>query len=79
MLDWLAGRHAAHDVRELVAVVVGDKDADITAEDFTSRIPVHPLGPAIPAQDRAVQILREDRVVGGLDDSGENPGRFVVR
>ena len=54
------------------------------ADDLLGRVAEDPLGPPVPARDDAVEVLRDDDVVGRLDDGREPllqsswPARFSV-
>jgi hypothetical protein len=51
--------------------ILGDDDADRTADRFLGRVAEQLLGTAVPRLDRAVEILAHDRIVGRRDDGGQ--------
>jgi hypothetical protein len=79
MFDAIAARHALVDLAELVWLILGDEDADASPDDFLRRKAIDPFGAAVPGEDRSVEILRQDRIVGRLDDRGKNARGRVPR
>src|SRR6185437_311860 len=63
--------HAFDDVGFLTAQVRRNKHQDRLTDSLLGRVPKHALGSGIPAGDRAVQVLADDGVEGGIDNSGE--------
>jgi hypothetical protein len=58
--------------RVLLVVTLGrDDQGDVPTHRLGGRIAEHALRRAIPRQDRAGEILADDRVVGGFDDRGQ--------
>ena len=73
VLDRLAPCEAAQDLRDL-GMAIGRREArDLGPDDVVGRVAVHALGRRVPAQDRAVEGLGEDGVLGGVDNRGEEP------
>ena len=71
VIDRAARAHLAQDVIFLRKPVGGDDERDGLADRFFSGVAEHPLGGAVPRRDDAVEVLADDRVVGGLDNGGK--------
>ena len=78
MLEALAATNARQNFRFLVLQVFRNDDGDRLADHLLGRIAEQPLGARIPADDDAVQILADDRIVGGFDNTGELPARLLA-
>ncbi len=59
--------------RDLIRLIGRREDADVPADDVARRVSVKPFRPGVPARDRPIEALGEDRIVGRLDD------RFIQR
>jgi hypothetical protein len=71
VVDPLAGSDAGEDVRFFVLALGRNEDVDRLADQLVGRIAEDPLGRGIAGLDDAVEVFRENRVLGGLDDRGE--------
>ena len=75
VLDAFAAAEPVQDLRQLVGALRGDDDGDRPTDRLVRRVAVEPLGPRVPAHDRPVERLADDRVVRRVDDRGEIFGR----
>ncbi len=76
VVDAVAAPDALQDAGLLVQPLRRDQDDDGPADDLLRPVPEQPLCARVPAGDHAVQVLADDRVVGGGDDGGEMRGRI---
>ena len=74
VLEALAGQHPGEDPPLLPRPVPRDQDRDRLPDRLGRRVPVDPLGGRVPAGDDPLDVLAQDRVVGGFDDRGEALG-----
>jgi len=70
MVDALAAPNAREDSRLLIMPVCGNEDGDGFADGLVLRVTEEPFGAFVPANNDAVKVLGENRVVGGLNDGG---------
>ncbi len=56
------------DPGQVIAAIRRYQARDRPTDDLRLLVAVHPLGPVVPGDDRAVERLADDRVVGRLDD-----------
>jgi len=75
VIDPLAPPEPLEDPRQLAVELLRDDEPDRPPDDFPGRVPVEPLGAAVPARDDAFERLADDRVVRGLDDRGDGDQR----
>ena len=68
VIDTLAATNTREDLVLLCLSLRRDEDPHVLADQLGSRVPEQPLGCAVDRLDDAVQILRDDRVVGRVDD-----------
>ena len=78
MIDAFAGLDTFENPWKFVRMVARYQDLDRPSENFCGGISVDTLRPPVPAQDRSVELLGDDGVVGRLDDGGEEAGGLVV-
>src|SRR5215218_4824347 len=71
MVDPLAAPYARENPGLLVFASWRKKNSHGLAEDLTGAIAEQPLGARIPGPDDPVQILADDRIVGGFHDRDE--------
>ena len=67
LLDGLAREHSPQDLGLLALEVRGLDHRDGAADRLLGGVAVQPLGGAVPARDRRVLRIGDDRVVGGVD------------
>src|SRR3546814_17166551 len=72
MLDALATPDPPQDLRFLVQPLLRQQDGDRPAARLVLREAEQPLGTGVPTHDRAVQVLRQDGVLGRLDKRSES-------
>ncbi len=78
MIDAVAARDPFEDVGDVVLAVSSASIRDVLANSFLDRVAENALSAAIPAANDAIQVLADNRVVGGLDDGGEMlPKRLI--
>jgi hypothetical protein len=77
MLHPFAAPEPLHDVREVVLMVGRDQDGHRPADDLLGGVAVQRLGSAIPARNRALQILADDGILARLDDGRQPQARFL--
>ena len=78
-LHHLAAPEAIHHLHVFRSTVLGNDERDGLADRVARRPSEHPLGRGIPRGDGAVQVLTDDRVLGGLDDGREVCPRIELR
>ncbi len=71
MLDVLSVTDTLQYLRDFVLVIVGRQQRDRPADYLFSRVAVNMFRAFVPVGNDAVQILADDRVLGGIDDQGE--------
>ena len=71
VLDVIACPYSSEDLVLFVLQISRDQRADVLAEDLFRPIPEDPLRARVPARDRTVKRLRDDRVVRSLNDGTE--------
>ena len=74
MLDALAAAQPREDVVFFGLPLGRDQHPDRPADELVGRIAEQPLGGGVARLNDAVEILREDRIVGRVDDRGEVRG-----
>ncbi len=74
----LAARDADVEELELAPALVGDGEIDVAVDSLVASVPVEALSGSIPAEHRAVEPGREDRLVGRVEDRGEDLEAFEV-
>ena len=72
VIDALAAADACEDFVLLVQPILRDDDRDGLSHCFMRGVPEHPLRCPIPRLDDTVEILADDRVVGGVDDRAQS-------
>ena len=78
MIDPLATADTRQDAWLFVVAFLRDQGENRLADDLIRRIAEQALGALVPAHDGAVEVLADDRVVGGFDDGGEVLGRMLT-
>ena len=78
MIDALAAPDASENDWLLVLQILRDDDGDRFADDLLRRITEQPSGARIPADDDAVEVFADDRIVGQFDDARELPARLFA-
>ena len=73
MIDALAATDAVDNRGFLVEAVRRNHDRDRFADDLFGRIAEQPRRAPVPTGDDAVEVLAHDRVIGALDNRGEQP------
>jgi hypothetical protein len=71
VLDRAAGGDLPQDLADLARELVGDDEGDVASDRLLRRVGVELLGGPVPRPDRAVEPLREDRVVRRRHDRGQ--------
>ena len=67
----LAAADPAENLRHVLDQLGRHEHRDVLADDLLGRVAEDSLGPLVPARDDAVEVLRDDDVVGRLDDGRE--------
>jgi len=62
----------------LALPLVGDEQPDRMPDDLRRRVAEQPFRAVVPGGDSALQILAHDRIVGRLDERGEELGRHLA-
>src|SRR5208282_4725951 len=78
LADALAATGLVEDRRFFLETVEGSDDRHRLADRLLGGEAEEPLGPLVPGEDHAVEILRQDRVVRGFDDRGVMLRRAVA-
>ena len=78
MIDALAAPDASENDWLLVLQILRDDDGDRFADDLLRRITEQPSGAGIPADDDAIEVFADDRIVGQFDDARELPARLFT-
>ena len=78
MIDALAAPDASENDWLLILQLLWDDDGDRFADDLRRRITEQPSGTRIPADDDAVEVFADDRIVGRFDDVRELPARLFT-
>ena len=60
-----------HDRRHLTLLADGGQRRDRPANHLMGSVPVNVLGSGIPTDNRSIECLGKDSVVGGLNDRGQ--------
>ena len=71
VVDLLAAADPVQDLRHVLDELGRHEHRDVPADDLLGRVAEDSLGPPVPARDDAVERLRDDDVVGRLDDGRE--------
>src|SRR5690606_24347337 len=71
MLNALAAPNALQDIVLLRLPLRRNENANRLPDEFFAGIPEHALGGSVAGADDAVEILRQDGIVGGFHDSGK--------
>src|SRR5581483_6916299 len=71
VLHGLALGDLREDVSLLAQTLPGDEEGDRLSDHLFGPIPEEPFGPAVPGGDDPLEVLRNDRVVRGLDDGSQ--------
>ncbi len=71
VVDLLAAADAAEDALGVLDGLGRHEHGDVPADDLLGGVAEDAFRPLVPARDDAVEVLRGDDVVGGLDDGGE--------
>ena len=77
VLDALAPPDAVEDGEEVVLLLGREDQLDGFSDRLVGRVPEDPLGGTVPAGDRAVEGLGDDRVLARADDRGEQAPLLV--
>ena len=77
VIDGIAAPHAGEHAIFFLLPIGGHDHADRPADDFGRGVAEQPFGRPVPRDDRAIQILADDRVVARFDDGGEMVARRV--
>ena len=78
MLDALTAPDALENFRLFGLQIGRNENGDRLANGLFRRIAEQTLRARIPADDDAVEVFADDRVVGRLDDTGELPPRLLA-
>src|SRR5205823_5329529 len=60
---------APEDLRFLIEPILGQQNGHRASEDLGRRVAVNALRSGVPGENRALERLADDRVLGGLHDS----------
>ena len=71
VVEAIAAANAGQRLVFLGLAILRDQPPDRRADHLGGGVAEHPLGRLVPGLDDAVEVLADDRVVGGLDDGGE--------
>ena len=71
VVEAIAAANAGQRLVFLGLAILRDQPADRRTDHLGGTVAEHPLRRLVPRLDDAVEILADDRVVGGLDDGGE--------
>ena len=71
VLDPAAIANPVDDGQVVVASLRRHEHRDRTADHFVGGVSEHSLRGAVPAQDASREVLRDDRVIAGIDDRGQ--------
>src|SRR5215470_6522566 len=74
VIDPLPQLESPNDFRFFIPARARDDQRDWLANGFCLRISKYPFRTLVPARDRAVKFLADDRIVGRIDDGGEQSG-----
>src|SRR5579862_2492595 len=75
MIHSLASPETTQNVCFFVPSILGDYQGDVLANRFFGCIAEQALRTLVPTRDDAVQILADDGIVGGINDSSQQPTR----
>jgi hypothetical protein len=77
MIDAFAAPDALNDDRFLVLAIGGNDDRDRLSDHFLREIAEQALRRPVPTGDDPVDILADDRIIGGVDDRREETFAFL--
>ena len=78
LLDLLPAPEPLEDPGQVIGEIWRDEERDRAPDGLRGRVSIHPLCPSVPSQDRPVDVLADDGVVGGFDDRRQLPGSDLL-
>jgi hypothetical protein len=70
VFDALAAPDTLHHRLFLFSAIGWSQNRNRLADDFLSKVAKDTLGAAVPTRDDAIELLADDGIVAGIDDSG---------
>src|SRR3972149_9968297 len=77
MINTLSPSDLVENLRHLVGMVWRDQNRDWLPDQLLGRVAIDPLRARIPAYDRAIQALADDRIIRGLHNGGQSGKTFA--